>query len=179
MIDPHRRVIVLAGIVTLVIASAILAHAQTSNLNVKLGLWEGTTTTNATGMPAIDLDKMNLTPEQRARAEAAMKMNPLAPGHPPVVRHECITQEKLNKPLFHADDKDCKRTVVSSSPTLQEIKMECNGRQPSSGTLRIEAMSPEDVKVTAHMTVGQEGEAMTIDSTTVGKWVASSCGDVK
>src|SRR5260370_35572335 len=152
MTDLQRRVITLAGIGALATASAMLAHAQTVNLNVKLGLWEGTSTTTMTGMPAIDLDKMNLTPEQRAKMEAAMKMNPLAPGRPPIVRKECITQEKLNKPLFHNEDKNCKRTVWSRSSTGEEIQFQCTGTRPSAGNLMIEALWPENVKVTSKMT---------------------------
>lgn len=179
MTDLQRRVIVLAGIAALATASAILAYAQTINLNVKLGLWEGTTTTDMTGMPTIDLDKMNLTPDQRARMEAAMKMNPLAPGRPPIVRKYCLTQEKLNKPLFQGDDKNCTHTVVSSSSTVEEIKAECTGRLTSSGDVRIEALSPENVKVTSKITSGQDGKAMNMSVTTIAKWLGASCGDIK
>jgi len=51
-----------------------LVAAQTGSiptLDVKLGLWEVTSASTRSGMPTIDTSKM--TPEQRARVEAALQ----------------------------------------------------------------------------------------------------------
>ena len=50
---------------------AIAALAWTQTLNVKPGLWEVTSVTQATGLPGMDLSK--LPADQRAKIEAAVK----------------------------------------------------------------------------------------------------------
>ena len=55
--------------------SAMLLAATTvtaAPLDVKLGLWESTVTTEASGAPPMDLS--SLTPEQKARVKAASSL---------------------------------------------------------------------------------------------------------
>ena len=175
MVESLKRWSLLAGLGALVLS--VVVRAQTIHLNVKLGLWEATTTTAMTGMPPVDIGKMNLTPEQRAKMEAAMKA--MSAPQPPRVSRTCITEEKLNRPLFHDEDANCKNTVVTSSATVWELKVQCSGTRQGSGDLRIEASSPETVDATMKMTVGQEGKTMNVDSHVTGRWISSSCGNVK
>lgn len=176
------RTLVLGGAIAT--AAAALVSAQTP-LNVKLGLWEVTSTQHITGMempqvpPNVDLSKV--PPEQRARIEAMMKANQAKTSGQPTTIKQCVTTEKLNRALFDDREMDpsCKRTMVSSSSTLEEINIECSGRQKMSGTVKIEATGPEAVKGTTHFMADMEGKPITIDSTFAGKWVSADCAGVK
>ncbi len=74
-------------------STALWGADKVQPLNVKLGLWEVTSTTNVSGMPPIPDDVLaRMTPEQRARMEAAMKARS-GEGPKTTVRKECITKE--------------------------------------------------------------------------------------
>jgi hypothetical protein len=153
------------------------ATASTESLNVKTGLWEVTSTAQSSGMP---FDLSTLPADQRAKIEAAMKAQMAERGKPRITR-ECITKEKLEKDLFTDKDLDpsCKRTTIASTATLQELKLECSGRQPMTGTLHFEAVDPSHVRGTIKMVAGGPGQTMNVDSTFTAKWIGADCGDVK
>ncbi len=170
------RTLLLAG--AGVLAGATLARAQM--LDVKLGLWEATTSMSTSGLPPIDTGTPNLTPDQRARLEALLKSRQGA--QPPRISRECITKEKLEKSLFQSSaetDSKCTRTVVSNSRTLQEMKVECTGARKSTGDVRVEAPSPDNVKITGTMLMGDAAHAMTVSWTSTAKWLSADCGSVK
>jgi hypothetical protein len=160
--------------------TAPVASAQ--KIDVKLGLWEVTTTTETNGMPpmpAIDMSKM--PPEARARIEAAMKARQ-AKGPRTQTHRNCLTQEKLDKDLFkdeNEQDATCKRTVVSRTSTSQDIKIECSGRMKMTGEARFTATSRESVNGSFKIMSGDGANNMTINSTISAKWLGPACGDVK
>src|ERR1700681_2162338 len=124
----------------ILVAGAALLPAQVLNvaLNVKLGLWEMTSTSETSGLPPIDTSKM--TPEVRARIEAAMKSRGGSPSSP-LVRRDCLTKEKLEKYAFQdpqANDSSCKRTTVTNTPALMEMHVECAGPRKMTGDVRVE-----------------------------------------
>jgi hypothetical protein len=162
----------------LVAAAAATAMAQVSSLNVKLGLWEITSKSQSSGAPAIDTSKM--TPEQRARIEAAMKARGSA-GQAPRSRQTCITKEKLAKDGFQEESPDpsCKRTIVTRTATVEEMKIECTGERASTSQVRFEASSPDSINGTMKMTMVRSGAPMSIDVAITGKWLGAACGDVK
>src|ERR1700686_3767474 len=90
-------------------------------LNIKEGLWEMTVTHSMTGMPAIPPETLaRMPPEQRPRAEAAMKGTPTADVH-----KECVTKEKLEKQMAFDEnrkdkDDDCIRTIVNATGSKLE-----------------------------------------------------------
>jgi hypothetical protein len=54
--------------------------------------------------------------------------------------------------------------------------MECsNAGIKSSGTIRVEAVDPEHVKVSSQFTSGDGSHAMNINMTGAGKWVSAEC----
>jgi hypothetical protein len=177
-----HRMITLATAAAVALGIAAIAHAQTP-MNVKLGLWEMTMTNQMSGMPAMpQVDLSQLPPEQRARVEAMMKARGGMGGGQPMVTKQCITKEKLEKQFYEphqAKDESCKQTVVSSTASLQELKVECTGNQKMAGTVRFEAVDNEHVKGAVHFDTEAQGHAMTVDSVINGKWVAADCGDVK
>jgi hypothetical protein len=163
------------------VAGAALLHAQVINvaLNVKLGLWEMTSTSETSGMPPIDTSKM--TPEVRARIEAAMKARGGTPSSP-TVRRDCLTKEKLADAAFQdprANGSSCKRTIVTNTPALMEMHIECASPRAMTGDFRVEVLASDNVKVTTKMVAGEGAQVMNINGTTNGKWVSAACGDVK
>jgi Spy/CpxP family protein refolding chaperone len=162
----------------LVAATAATAMAQVSALNVKLGLWEITSRSQSSGAPAIDTSKM--TADQRARIEAAMKARGSA-GQTPRTRKTCITKEKLASDGFQeqSPDSSCKKTMVTRTATVEEMKIECTGERASTSQVRFEAASPDTVNGTMKVTTTRNGAQMGIDIAISGKWLGADCGDVK
>jgi hypothetical protein len=154
--------------------SSLVVHAEP--LDVRLGLWETTTTTDVSGMP-IPSDVLNkLPPERRARFEAAMKARQ-AHGPKSYTGKTCMTKEDLNRPFTNKDDKDknCTSTIVTATRTHAEYRIECTGAEAHSGVMQIEALSPEQVKATMTMNTGNGAVTNELSS----KWIGADCGNVR
>jgi len=153
--------------------SSLSIHAEP--LDVKLGLWETTSTTDMSGMPVPAEVLKSMPPENRARFEAAMKARQAA-GPKSHTEKTCLTKEDLNRPFDKSDsDKNCKNTTVSATRTHAEYKIECTGEDAHTGMMRMEALSRESIKATMKMNAGNG--AVTNEMTL--KWVAADCGDVR
>ena len=171
---------VAATLGTLLVA-AQPASAQTPQmLNVKLGLWEATTSSQTSGELPFDTSK--LTPEQKAKMEAAMKtmMQEVSKPH---TLHTCLTKEKLEKDLpFEGKSKDnCTNTFVTRSTTVYDIKFECKGSdgETTNGEWRFQALNPESVVGGGTVNFTRGGKAMSAKTTMTSKWLGAACGDVK
>lgn len=151
-------------------------------LNVKLGLWETTVTSTMSGLPAIpDSALAQMPPEQRARIEQAIE----ARNGKPTITKSCLTKDKLqNTNPFQKAPQGCTYTVVSSSGSKMEVKMECvrNGMTMTSNVV-VTASDSENVKGTVHVNTTGSGASpasgMKMDSSFTSKWLGSSCGDVQ
>lgn len=159
--------------------SAIWAADTITRLDVKLGQWETTSTVQTTGMPPIPqqvLDKM--TPEQRAMIDARMKANQ---NPKTTVSKTCLKKEDLDKAMsFGADDKSCTRTIVTSSSSKQDIRVECNrDNAKSTGTIHIEAAGSDSVKGSVQMAVATGRGTMNINSTFASKYLGPICSESK
>ncbi len=165
-----------SGLFFLFAATAGVTAARAAEpFDVKLGLWEVTRTTETSGELPFDTSK--LTPDQRARIEAAMKARQGTRTH---TMRSCVTREKLDRDMFSdKENAKCKHTVVASTRTVREVKMECAGDEPMTGNIRFEALTPERVKGDAKMTVGEGARSMKVNSTMNARWIGSDCGDVK
>ena len=162
-----------ASISLAAIACAVLLFADT--LNVKPGQWEVTSSVQTSGMPPIPpevLEKM--TPQQREMMEQRMKGNQTPRT---TTLKSCITKEQIAKGFDAGEnDQDCTRTVISSTSSKQEIKIECNrANNKMSGTMRIEAASSESVKGSGEMNVSGGGRSMTVNNSFTAKWLGSTC----
>ncbi len=160
--------------------AALLAQtpAVKPALNVKMGLWETTSTTNVSGdMPAVDLDKM--TPEQKARIQAMMQ-SMMGPRTTTV--KSCLTREKFDDNTF-LGQKDlnmaCKRTVGTNTATTLDLTETCTGDHPATIHLHFTAASPTSVEGTMKTTTTNNGRKMDVDGTIAAKWLGAECGDVK
>ncbi len=165
-------------------------RAAAENLNIKPGLWELTSTYEAKGtppMPAAERAEMErnmakMPPEMRAKMETAVKSS-IANLAKPIVKKSCLLKEDLDKALAFdggRGDGTCTRTIVKSTPSVQEIRMDCSkGTQKSSGTLRMVAADPESWSGTMEGTISDTGGATGTKAKMSGKWLGADCGNVK
>jgi hypothetical protein len=167
--------------VTLVFASSLALWAQdkvqpVQPMDVKAGLWEVTKTTATSGqIPAALLGK--LTPEQRAKFEERMNARS-GQSAKPITYKSCVTQDKINKGFSFAEDRNsCTSTVISSTKSKEEVKLECaqNGMK-FNGTAHLEAIDSENVKAKMEV-AGTDGDrTMNSNSTFTAKWISADCG---
>jgi hypothetical protein len=150
-------------------------------MDVKLGLWETTLTNQMDISSMIPPDALaQLTPEQRAKMEAAMQGR----GAPrtTTIKH-CITKETINEAFSspgrgNPKEQICTQTFVTSTSTKQVVHMECtSGNMKSSGDVQVEVIDRENAKGSMVMTsAGGRGGNMKMAWTS--KWLGADCGDV-
>jgi ribosomal silencing factor RsfS len=165
---------VLTGVAVTLLLSTLSVRADP--LDVKLGLWEITYTTQMSGMPVPESALKGMSPEQRARIEAIMqKRQAQAPqSH---TDKTCMTQEDLNHAFDKKDDAEeekCTQTTVIATRTVQEYKIQCTGSSPRSGMMHLEALSRERVKSTIKMNLPNGA----VNNQMSGRWLAADCGKV-
>ena len=177
------RKLLLVTVTTL--TAATLAHAtDLIKRNIKPGLWEVTSIPQVSGeMPIPDEDLAKMTPEQRARMQAAMK-GYMANSVKPHVYKECMTPEKIAKGFDidrHGDDSSCVRKVVSSSSSEVTLHDECNNKtQKTVSDVHFEVNSGTQMSGKINIVISNPaGKTMKVNSTLQGKWLAASCGSVK
>ncbi|MGA8706617.1 MAG: DUF3617 domain-containing protein [Steroidobacteraceae bacterium] len=168
----------LAGLALSLIATA----AEPVKLNVKPGLWEIASQNQISGAPPISEDQLaRLTPDQRARMEAAMQSSMADAAKPHLAKH-CLTPEKIARGLDvdHHDDSHCQRKITNNSGNELALTESC---QEDSGSMVLnesfQLAGPEAVSGTVHVVRSSGGKTMTIDSTIHGQWLGASCGDIK
>jgi hypothetical protein len=148
-------------------------------MDVKAGLWEVTKTTAMSGqIPAGLLEK--LTPEQRAKLEERMNARSGQPGKP-ITYKACVTQEQIEKGYSFAEDpKLCTSTVMSSTRSKEEVRLECmqNGMKLN-GTAQLEALDSENVKAQMQFAGTGGDRTMNSNSTFTAKWLGPACGATK
>jgi hypothetical protein len=163
-------------VVVAVFGMVAAAFAQ-KPLAVKSGQWEITHSMQTSGALALPPDVLaKMSPEQRARMEAAMKAHNAGGGKPHVSR-SCVTKEDLAKPFGKdKDDDSCKWNLTSSTGTRQEANIQCTEDGVTrTGTVLIEALSPESVKMNMHMTSSNGSDKGSVDMQMTAKWVGPVC----
>jgi hypothetical protein len=150
--------------------------AQAPALNVRMGLWEVSSTVKMTGeMPGMDTS--NMTPEQKAAMAAAMQ-NMMAR---PTITKTCMTKAKFDQKEFLADmpGDQCKQVLTTNTATVLDAKVTCTGSRPMTATAHFEAQSPATFTGSVKSTTTDSGKSMDVDMTMAGKWLSADCGDVK
>jgi hypothetical protein len=173
------------------LAASAVWGADPTPLDVKTGEWEYTVTMQMRGMPhasgqmpQIPEEQLaKLPPAQRAKIEAAMKQaGSMASGKPTTTTNKnCVKKEDLAKlnPLGNAD-KSCKMTVINSSRSKLEAKIECDSSSnKSTSTVTMEALSPETSKFSLVSTGTADGHPMNMTVNGTGKWLSAACTDAK
>ncbi len=165
-------------VLAMLLLSSMWVWGQKLPLDVKLGLWETTSQTNVSGQLPVTPEQMaNLTPEQRARIEQAMK----GMSGKPITSKSCLTKEKLDKGFAFNERKECTHKVLNSSSHNLEVQMTCNEKegQKANVLVKAQALSSTNVKGTTHITVEGGGRTMTSDGSFTSKWISSNCGSVQ
>ena len=162
---------------------AVTAWAQAADLvkpNIKPGLWEVSINPHISGeMPIPEEQLAKMTPEQRARLQAAMQTHKPKPR----VYKECMTPEKIAHGFetdLQGDDSSCKRKVVSSSANELTLHDECNKAERKTVSdvhFEVKGGTQMSGKVNVVMTSG--GKTMTVNNLMQGKWLGANCGTVK
>ena len=160
---------------------AVSPQVKFQPLEIKLGLWETTTTIKTTGempIPAGTLEK--LTPEQRARLQERMSAN--SGGHTQITNDKhCVTREDMEQQKLQVTaTKECRPTVVTSTKSLVKGKFWCEVEgMKGNGTFEAEALDAEHVTGSGRGSVSGNGHTLNFDDTFSAKWIGSACGNVK
>lgn len=165
----NPRNIVLSGLIP-VLATAAAAAAP---LDVKTGLWETTSTTHVSGMAIPPEALANMPPEQRAKLAAMMS----AHNGKAQTSKSCVTKADLDRPFQNPQGgtEHCTRTVVHSSATEAEYKIQCRGKQVREGIMHVQALSREQIKESFTMDTG----SATVSHEGTSRWISADCGTVK
>jgi hypothetical protein len=171
-------------VLILMLSLTALAADKFQPLNVKTGLWEITLKITTAGQMPISSELLaKLSPEQRTRLEERMKVRQ-SQGDKTNTRtyKSCLTKEKLANDPFSDTNKGCTRTLLSSTSSKAEVRLNCvHGDVKTTGSVLIEALNTENVKATGHMVSAGGGGGNTFNSDTnfTSKWIGSSCGNTK
>lgn len=173
-----------SAIFMLLFGAALISFAEEDRipLDLKLGLWETTTTHATAGAPPVPQEMLDrLTPEQRAKFEERMKNR--SGQAKAETRRSCLTKEKLEKHYLFEDNKDmnCTRNITSATRRKLDASLECSSPMgiKMDGTIKIDSPDSETANGTIHMVSAGNGNSMTFDSTFKSKWVGASCGNVE
>ena len=113
--------------VSLAISMAAALAAQVPALDVKYGLWEMTSVSSVSGQ--LPIDTSNMTPEQKAKIDEAMKATMGAHND---VSKSCVTKEKFEKSLFMMGDQPGMKCSRKSPPTPKfrlDAMVSCTGHR--------------------------------------------------
>jgi hypothetical protein len=156
--------------------------ADVTPLDVKLGEWETTMTSQGLG-PAIGAGirpevLAQMPPEQRAKMEAALKQ---ANQPRPTVTRRCVSKDELSKALLLGNSQaSCKATLVNSTSTKQEAHVECAEKgMTSTGTILVEAQNSETIRLDIQVTALVNGQPTKVSTSGTSKWISATCTDKK
>jgi len=152
--------------------------AQTPVLDIKMGLWEVTTTTTIGGLTST-LDTSKMPPAQAAQMEAALKS---ATAPRTETSQTCMTKEKFEKDGFLMEPTPgvtCKTTPSTNTKTAYAAKVECTGARAMSGEVQVATDSSSAFKAAMKMASAEGGRTINVDIAMTGKWIGAACGNVK
>src|SRR5579862_2844570 len=155
--------------------TAVIAAQATPMLDVKMGLWESTATTNMGNvMAGVDTSKM--PPEQKAQMEAMMK----SMAGKPIVTKTCMTKEKFEKNSFmqNRPNSDCKQTITNNTRTSMDATVVCTTPQPMTAQMHLESVGSTAYTGTVKSKSTARGREMEVTIEMSGKWLGADCGDV-
>ena len=172
-----KKMLILAGLG--IVATALLAQSKITPMNIKTGLWESTNTVTISGALGIPPDMAaKLTPEQRARVEAAMSQSALA--KPQTTTHKgCLKQEDLTKDPFankNMENMKCHENLLRSTGSDAEVDVSCEGPDGAfKYHMMLHATDQQHVTGTGHGTASMGGRTMTSDVKFESKWIQATC----
>lgn len=168
-------------------AAAVMASAQAGqppvNLAVDKGLWQLTTHAQVSGVlpPQLQQQLQSMPAAERAKIQAAMQ-SAMAAAQREHVFKECMTAKRLSRGFGGGDPSaQCKSTLVRNTRSNFEYHKVCtppNG-EGHTETARFHRLDSHHVSGTVDVVQTGGGHAMKVHETVDGKWLGSSCGDVK
>ena len=178
---PASRYLLLPAYAALSLVAVALA-ADYVKPDIKPGLWEVTHVPQVSGQMPIPEDQLaKMTPEQRARVEAAIQAS-MSNAQKPRVSRECMTPEKIARgfDLGKHDDASCTRKVITSSSTELKLHDECSKPNGKSVTdVHFQVSGGVKMTGTVNVVMSSGTQSMTINNTLTGKWLGADCGNVK
>jgi hypothetical protein len=176
-----NRSLLAAFAVTLTLGAAVSTAASGATLDVQTGLWEVASTGETTGLPPIPPEALaRMSAEQRAQMQAHMAAA-MERSNKPDVRRSCITAKTLQRGLDFSQGErpNCKRTVLSSSSSQIDVRIDCTGDEKMNGNFHFEAVDRQTMRGTINLVISNGANKMTMNRTMQGKWLGSDCGSVK
>ena len=168
-----RRPLITAVLSVGVTALAIGQTRQVPALDVRMGLWQMTSTVDVDGQTAAGIDTSKMTPQQKAQMAGAMR-GLMAPRT--ATATSCLTREDFNRKNFMTDtDPKCRQTLTKNTKTLLEGTMSCSGDRAMRGTMHFEASSPTAFSGTIKSRSTERGRTTKTTITMAGKWLAAEC----
>ncbi len=166
---------------------APISLAQAAGLNVKPGLWEMTSTGEATGAPPVPAEYLaRMTPEQRAKMQERMAAS-MTRANQPRTNRQCVTAEELQHGIDVQDEanranqrRGCQKMLANVTSTVMDMKQTCNGEgQNTTMLMHFVATSPPSVTGHIEVTMSGSGNSMSIKREMTGKWLGPDCGTMK
>jgi hypothetical protein len=191
-----------SGLASMLAAVPMMSLAADGpKLDVRLGLWETTTTVahsgapgnpampGAAAMPPGASEKMaeamqNMPPEQRAKLAAAMSQMGQQRGGPHAHTYRsCMTDEKRQRDGFFNDKEmrgHCTHAIIQNDAHATAVSFECSDEGVTSrGTVRFTAISSTSVKGTMDMSMTIHDMPMTTHTEMQSNWISADCGAEK
>jgi hypothetical protein len=184
------RTFLIVGVTALFPLASVGFASDIKPFDAKTGLWEGTSTMEREGMPAmppiqIPPEKLaQMPPEQRAKVEEMIKSRSNLNGPQTTTSRSCLTRESFEKGMAMGEAREassCTRQIVSSTSSRTEIHFECapaSGAK-SSGDIVMERVDSEHMKGQMISKSVYKDRPINIKMTFSSKWISSDCGDVK
>lgn len=166
------------GILVVLSASADEAKVK---LDAATGLWEVTTHPQMSGTLKVPEEQLQrMTPEQRARVEAALQTATERAKQEHVMR-ECLTSEQLGKGFDLGNEgSSCKTTVIRNTSSELEVRRECSEEgNVRTTTEQFRMDGRRHVSGTVDAAMSQGGKPLTMHMTIEGRWLGADCGGIK
>ncbi len=165
------------GAIGTALGLATLAQAGDAvKLDVKLGLWEVTTSGKTGGQLPEELLR-GVPPERRQQLVASMQASMARPK----THQHCLTAANLSKG-FDADEHQasCQKKVDSNTSSSMSMTSTCTNAEGTEVVkANFKAVDRENVIGTINVVMSRGGQTMTVDNDFRAKWVGASCGNVK
>jgi hypothetical protein len=152
-------------------ALALTPLSYAESFDIKTGSWEVTVATAMSGMPIPKdaLDKMS--PEQRAKMQAAMAARSGKDSSRTLTT--CVTKQDLERgQLMKSDDANCTRKVLAQTASRYEMDETCAGAEPSKTHMRFDAKSSESYTAVMDRMQGEGGK---VHMEMSGRWLGAVC----
>jgi hypothetical protein len=167
--------------VFLVVPLTLGASDKTQPLNIRLGLWQMTYTTQLNGSVTARAIRPELlakmTPQQRARTKARLKAR-AEQGPQVATKQYCLTEEKLKNAAFNNENsRSCKRTTIASTGQIQQFHEECTeAKTKRTADGKFESSQPETLKGSLQVkSTDANAKSVSTKMAITGKWLSSSC----